>query len=424
MSALVWLRRNLRLDNNPAILSACETSEQYFVFCYDKQYTGQWLGIPRMSAIRSSFLWQSLCELNEALEARGGRLIVLVGEPDHVLPELAQTLGCTQVESQALFAWEEQQQEQRVEHALASQQITLRLHQDYSLFQNTQVTAAMGKPLTSFSQFRRHFEQQLHDFHLQPSSSPSSFHSVANNYDSISVSPVATADGDQQRAVMKFQGGRAAGLQRLKQYVSYSGPIRHYKDTRNELLGADFSSKLSPWLNLGCLTPEEVISQVNAHEAEAGENPSTHWLKIEVLWREFFQHLAMQRGSELFLGDAKVAEVTRRHASFAQWSQGALGQRFVDANMRELLATGYMSNRGRQNTASALIHDLALDWRLGAAWFESHLIDYDPAANYGNWQYIAGLAANPRGGSWFNLEKQAHMYDPEDRYTNHWLKSN
>jgi deoxyribodipyrimidine photo-lyase len=88
--------------------------------------------------------------------------------------------------------------------------------------------------------------------------------------------------------------------------------------------------------------------------------------------------------------------------------------------MRQLNATGYMSNRGRQIAASALIHELGLDWRCGAAYFEQQLIDYDPASNWGNWQYIAGVGADPRGGRQFNLEKQTKMYDPDGAFINRW----
>jgi deoxyribodipyrimidine photo-lyase len=88
--------------------------------------------------------------------------------------------------------------------------------------------------------------------------------------------------------------------------------------------------------------------------------------------------------------------------------------------MRELAATGWMSNRGRQNVASYLVHDLGLDWRMGAYWFERLLIDHDPCSNWGNWQYLAGVGNDPREGRRFDPERQSGMYDPEGRFVEHW----
>lgn len=107
-------------------------------------------------------------------------------------------------------------------------------------------------------------------------------------------------------------------------------------------------------------------------------------------------------------------------AIFEQWASGQTGKPFVDANMHELNATGFMSNRGRQNVASYLVHDLGLDWRLGAAYFESLLIDYDVCSNWGNWNYVAGVGNDPRENRYFNIERQASMYDPQGKFVKVW----
>jgi deoxyribodipyrimidine photo-lyase len=106
---------------------------------------------------------------------------------------------------------------------------------------------------------------------------------------------------------------------------------------------------------------------------------------------------------------------------FQKWIDGKTGNDFVDANMVELKQTGFMSNRGRQNVASYLCHDLNIDWRYGAAYFEEQLIDYDVSSNWCNWAYIAGVGNNPRGKSVFNIEKQANDYDRDKSYRKLWL---
>jgi deoxyribodipyrimidine photo-lyase len=107
---------------------------------------------------------------------------------------------------------------------------------------------------------------------------------------------------------------------------------------------------------------------------------------------------------------------------FKKWCFGQTGVDFVDALMRELLHTGFMSNRGRQNAASYLVHDLQINWMWGAAWFEHLLIDYDVYSNYGNWQYVAGVGNDPREGRKFNIKRQQETYDPDNLYINYWLR--
>ena len=104
------------------------------------------------------------------------------------------------------------------------------------------------------------------------------------------------------------------------------------------------------------------------------------------------------------------------------WCYGNTASDFVNAFMRQLLNTGWMSNRGRQIVASYLINELGVDWRYGAAWFEQQLIDYDVAANWGNWQYLAGVGTDPRGRRHFNIEKQQQTHDPDLTFTHHWIQ--
>jgi deoxyribodipyrimidine photo-lyase len=112
---------------------------------------------------------------------------------------------------------------------------------------------------------------------------------------------------------------------------------------------------------------------------------------------------------------------THKAGAFRRWCQGETGEALVDAGMRELKATGYLSNRLRQVVASYLIHDLDCDWRAGAAWFESQLIDFDVYSNQGNWLYLAGRGTDPRGGRRFNPQKQTQDHDPKGDYRALWL---
>ena len=190
------------------------------------------------------------------------------------------------------------------------------------------------------------------------------------------------------------------------------------------MIGANYSSKLSPWLANGSLSPRRLYNEIRRYEEERLRNESTYWLIFELLWRDYFHYLSRTVGPRIFLpgGPQNLSKRWSQNRDvFNSWSGGRTGDDFVDANMREISATGFMSNRGRQNVASFLVRDMNIDWRLGAEFFESCLIDYDPASNYGNWTYTAGVGTDPRRDRYFNTKVQANRYDPEGEYRAHWL---
>jgi deoxyribodipyrimidine photo-lyase len=152
-------------------------------------------------------------------------------------------------------------------------------------------------------------------------------------------------------------------------------------------------------------------------------NDSTYWLIFELLWRDYFRFVAAKYGTKIFQAQGICKKETQwQHdvARFESWRTGNTGVDFIDANMKELLLTGFMSNRGRQNVASFLTKDLGIDWRWGAAWFESQLMDYDVCSNWLNWAYVAGVGNDPREDRYFNIESQVRKYDPDNHYTKLW----
>ena len=223
---------------------------------------------------------------------------------------------------------------------------------------------------------------------------------------------------------MKFKGGETAALERLQHYFWATGALGRYKLTRNGLLGADYSSKFAPWLAQGAISPRRIAAEVGRFEQEQVRNDSTYWLVFELIWRDYFRFLALQAGRRLFYrsGPSGVKKSWRFDSDqFELWRTGLTGVPFVDANMRELLLTGFQSNRGRQNVASFLVKSLGQDWRAGAEWFESQLIDFDVCSNWGNWAYVAGVGNDPRADRYFNVIKQAHDYDADGGYVKTWL---
>jgi deoxyribodipyrimidine photo-lyase len=228
---------------------------------------------------------------------------------------------------------------------------------------------------------------------------------------------------DDDRAVLRFEGGESAGKERLRAYVWEGDHLREYKQTRNGLLGTDYSSKFSAWLAAGCLSPRWIHHEVARYEDERISNEDTYWLVFELLWRDFFQFQFLKHGADFFAPDGirGVEKPWKRdREAFDRWAAGETGVPFVDANMRELDRTGYMSNRGRQNVASFLADALEVDWRWGAAYFEARLVDYDVASNWGNWAYQAGVGNDSRDNH-FNVLSQAERYDGDAEYVRTWL---
>lgn len=226
------------------------------------------------------------------------------------------------------------------------------------------------------------------------------------------------------RSAIPFVGGETSALERLKNYLWDTDAIATYKETRNGLVGEDYSTKFSIWLANGSLSPRKIFHEVKKYESEKVSNQSTYWTIFELIWRDYFKFVGLKYGSRMFL----LSGIMDKHIPwkkdkelFEKWSKGETGVPFVDANMRELLHTGWMSNRGRQNVASFLVKDLCLDWRMGAEWFESMLIDHDVCSNYGNWNYAAGIGNDPRQGRKFNMIKQALDYDGDGEFVKTWI---
>ena len=222
--------------------------------------------------------------------------------------------------------------------------------------------------------------------------------------------------------VASRQGGATAAMAHWMQFLSQQLPHRYF-ETRNGLHGADFSTQLSVDLAWGALSVRRVVQRLDAFEAEHGSSKSSYWIWFELMWREHFRWLSYAHGARLFHACGLASQpraCTASAADWQRWCEGQTGHDLIDAGMRELRSTGFLSNRMRQIVASYWLHDMGGDWRAGAAWFESQLLDEDPYSNTGNWLYIAGLGTDPRGGRRFDPDKQARDHDPQGGYRRLW----
>jgi len=411
---IYWFRNDLRLTDNPAFAEACLHAEHLLLIYIHRPQASNVhaLGFPREDHHRQAFLRESLNDLRIQLRALGSDLLELSGEPKDILAQLVQRTRAEAVYCECIEAPEEMQQSREIQE----QGILLKEFWQSSMLSPESLPFPAQAMPDMFTQFRKKVEYAGLKF-AAPVKAPSTIPGLPE-LEGIS----AIQGADPENTSHHFLGGERSALEHLKQYLARRLPDS-YKETRNQLIGKDYSSKFSPWLALGCISARTIAAELTAYEQIHGANDGTYWLWFELLWRDYFRFLHFKYGTRLYrskgLSEAPIVNSGARR--FEDWRSGTTGESLVDAGMRELLKTGYLSNRMRQIVASYWIYDLQGDWQLGAAWFESQLIDYDVYSNQGNWLYIAGRGTDPRGGRPFNVAKQTQDHDPRGEYQRLWL---
>lgn len=427
MRGLVWFRNDLRLHDNEALYHGAQQCDELLcVYCIDPREFGETPnGFTKTGPFRIQFLLETLEQLKVSLQAVGGELLVCIDTPENIIPQLLAGHRIERLYFQHQAGTEEAETAAQITQYCEVNEVQVYITQGASLFHIDDIPFKLEKLPNIFTEFRKATEKHSTVRPVFPA--PQLLKPI--KVDGANEIPSAAALGytipqPDPRAAIHFKGGETAAMQRLQHYFWETQSLKEYKETRNGMLGADYSSKFSPWLALGCISPRTIYWEVQRFEQEVVANSSTYWLVFELLWRDYFYFVALKYGNRLFQkGGIKQQPQnwSTDKADFEKWRTGNMGNAFVDANMRELLHTGFMSNRGRQNVASYLVKDLNIDWRMGAAWFEHCLIDYDVASNYGNWNYIAGIGNDPRENRYFNTQTQAAKYDPKGEYVRHWL---
>jgi len=425
--SLVWFKTDLRLHDNEALVQAILQSEEIIpVYCFDDaHFETTSFGFKKTGNFRAQFLIESLIDLDKNLRALGSGLIIVKGKPEVELVKLAMSYHATKVFSKMEVAFEELMTQQKVEIELLKIKCSLETSSPNTLYCLADLPFQLSNIPSVFTDFRKVIESKsfVRDMVFQPQK----IHSPEIPLRQIPRIPDLDLNEFKVdcRAALNFKGGETEGKKRVNNYFFETHSISTYKKTRNDLIGENYSTKFSPWLAFGCLSPRFIYSEVKRYEEYNEANESTYWVIFELLWRDFFALMMEKYPTEFFKqkGINNTISTTNTHQIdlFKKWQDGQTENDFINANMVELNLTGFMSNRGRQNVASYLCHDMKLDWRYGAAYFEEQLIDYDVSSNWGNWAYIAGVGNNPRGVSVFNVNKQANDYDKNKSYRSLWL---
>jgi len=439
---LIWFRNDLRLHDHGPLDATCRAAKAdggvvLPFYVVDPHWFGDTrFGFPRMASHRRRFLQESLDDLATNLRTVGVSLSFLSGSTDKAISRLIETVGPVSLRFHHEFGVEERAIEQRVVAAAERQGVTCTAFSPSTLLNVEDLPFDIDDTPEVFTKYRRIVEKnkQKRCQPREPIAAPTSVPSDQETIDQVAsltlndaaVEVFSDSSETPRRGdpcVLDFHGGETAGLKRLRDYLWTTDSIARYKETRNGMLGIDYSSKFSPWLANGCVSARQIAAEVSRYENERVANESTYWMIFELLWRDYFALMVAKHGAAVFQITGLRGQSypwKQDHPRFEIWAVGQTGFPLIDANMRELSATGFMSNRGRQNVGSFLTKNLGIDWRMGAEWFESQLIDYDPCSNYGNWNYVAGVGNDARGFRWFNTIKQSHNYDAGGSYVRHW----
>lgn len=428
MTDIIWLNDDLRVADNPLLRFDSAPEAMLVVYVLEARQLEPWHpqeSGPRPGPARLGFLWQSLMALRGELLRLGSDLLVKIGTPADEIAALCQTFRPRRVRVSRQPCIDETAQLDAL-RPLLPDGTELDVVRGNTLLDTDELPFALEALPDSFSAFRRRVEKtcDIPAATPAPVTLPPWPDGASRGFPPLAQLCRYSAGWQADpRGEFDYEGGEKAGHARLNAYLWQSnggaepaGP-GHYKQTRNGLVGPDFSTRFSAWLARGCLSPRQVHQAVKDWEAQYGACESSYWITFEVWWRDYFHHAAALDGATLF-GRRALPPLT---PEFEAWRAGKTGIPLIDAAMTELDATGFLSNRARQNAASYLVKDLGVDWRLGAAWFEHCLIDFDPASNWGNWRYVGGSGRDPRKDRYFNVLSQAERYDPQGRYVAHWL---
>ena len=423
-NSLIWYRNDLRVDNHSGLFNAIRNSDKILGFyCFNpKMFELNELNFHKTDNYRAKFLIESVENLKTELKKNNISLIIKIGDPVEELTNIISNKNINNI----YFQNEWTEEEVLEEKSLKNKCVGVKFHSFYGQFLYDPEDLEIQNISNVFTNFRKHCEKKIEVRNLTDSISKlNPYNLIREDYNVPTLADLGLNDFDvDSRSAFKFKGGADSAKERVDYYLWKSNKISYYKKTRNGLIGLDYSSKFSAWLSNGSISPIEIFWQIKDYEKNILKNQSTYWLIFELIWRDYFKYISMKYGNKIFkIGGIleKDYHWSRDKEIFNKWINGLTDEPFVNANMVELSSTGWMSNRGRQNVASYLSKELKIDWRWGARYFESMLIDYDVHSNYGNWMYVSGVGNDPRDRK-FNIKFQAERYDPLNKYQNIWLQ--
>ncbi|NAY92486.1 DASH family cryptochrome [Muricauda sp. JGD-17] len=424
---LIWFRNDLRVSDNHSIMKAFKGDKVIAVYFFDpRHYETSTFGFKKTEKFRAKFLLQTVTQLRGNLQRLNITLFVYHAKPEAILPNLVSDHQIDTIFLQKEWTSEEIKVLHEVRKNLGSKISFVETFGQF-LFHPEDIPYPTYQTIPNvFTHFRKKCEKVIAVRPTLPAIQPKGKYNLVEN-DTVlpSLKELGLEDFEtDSRSAFPFKGGENEAKKRLENYFWETKKLAFYKRTRNGLIGTDYSSKFSPWLANGSISPRTIYWEVKKFEDQIEKNKDTYWLIFELIWRDFFKYISLKYGNQIFRIEGildKIYSWGSDEKTKNAWIGAQTEDPFVNANMEELRFTGWMSNRGRQNVASYWSKHLEQDWRIGAAYFESLLLDYDVHSNWGNWMYNSGVGNDPRNRK-FNTRRQAEMYDPNGKFQKLWLQ--
>ena len=425
---ILWFTKDLRIRDNESLHRIMQEDLPFLaVYIFDEDFfKSKQFGFRKIGKFRAKFLLESVLDLGKSLHQKKIPFLKKLGKTQTVFKQISEHFDVEKIFCQNEWTQEEIDVENEIRTVLPAVKF---IKSDSQLLLKPEfVEGKLETMPLLFTSFRQKIEKDLeirNEFISDELSYNKSSFDLKIDSDDITLKTLGFDDFESHSSSsFPFSGGETEALKRLNSYFFETTNLSVYKEVRNGLVGKDYSSKFSAWLANGSLSAVSVYHEIKKYESEFGSNDSTYWMFFELLWRDFFKYTSKQHQNKIFHQNGILD--TEYHFKSDQktidsWKNGETDSDFINANMLELKNTGWMSNRGRQNVASYFCKILQQDWRVGAAYFEEMLIDYDVHSNYGNWMYLAGVGNDPRSRT-FNAEKQAEQYDADKKFRNLWLK--
>ncbi|MEO5887457.1 MAG: deoxyribodipyrimidine photo-lyase [Anaerolineales bacterium] len=399
MTAIWWIRRDLRLTDNFALHAALETGSVIPIFILDPAFSSS-------SPRRKNFLYAGLHALDADLQEHGSYLVIRKGKPVEILHQLIEETDTTEI-----FAEEDFTPYARKRDAEIARTLPLRLTEGQTVYHPGAVLKADGKTYKVYTPYSKTWKSRL-PASLELLPAPEKINTPAG----IKAETLPLFEKSPL-----FPAGEKEALVRLEEFLHQR--IHYYSEDRNRM-DLDGTSALSPYLRFGMLGLRQAVHHARQAIGQKRSAGAEVWLN-ELIWREFyiqilyhFPYVSHRAFNPAFTN----IRWRNNEAEFEAWKEGRTGVPVVDAGMRQLKETGWMHNRARMIVASYLVKDLLIDWRWGEAWFMENLLDGDPAANNGGWQWTAGTGTDAAPYfRIFNPILQSAKFDPQGDYIRKWI---
>ena len=425
--ALVWFKTDLRLHDNETLYKAVKNHEKIIpVYCFDpRHFEENAFGFKKTGNFRANFIIESLRNLEKSLKEIGGHLFYLLGNPEEVIPQVAFRYGIRDVYAKKEVSYDEKHIQQKLEKQLWKRGIALKEYSTSTLFKADDLPFTIKDIPDHYADFKKAVETESnvrppYEVPNEISIQKIDSYSMEEVMQRLDIKPVHP----DNRTSFPFHGGEDEALKRLNEFIWEKKLINEFEKNKYNFIGPDNSTKFSGWLAQGCLSPKYIYKEVTDYQKQHGKSSSSNLLLEELIMRDYYRFIMKKYKDKIheIIGVSPQFFLTaEQHNRLKDWINGNTGMDLVDAGMKELKKTGFLSYQLRLNVASYFATELNLDWRLGASYFEEVLIDYDVCNNWGNWSNIAGYGLDTKEFKPVNPQKQAKLLDPEGEYRRLWL---